>query len=528
MKRVVIIGAGMGGLAAAMDLAVDGAQVTVVERAPAPGGKMRQAVVADQAIDSGPTVFTMRWVFEGLFAHASEPLDRHLTLHKATTLARHAWPLTAEHGPQALDLFADRAAAADAIGAFAGAREAKGYLSFCKEARRMYETLDRPFMQGERPSVAGLVGAVGVRRALQLKPYELYMTELARHFRDPRLLQLFGRYTTYCGTSPYQAPATLMLVAHVEQEGVWLIEGGMHQLARAMAGVAERRGATIRYEATVSEVMVAGGRATGVRLQGGEALHADAVIMNGEPAALANGLLGAGVQDAVAPASRFPQRSLSAATWAMLAETDGLPLLRHTVFFSSNYRQEFDLIQTGLLPTEPTTYICAQDRPDTLGASGNGAGPGAPEGPERLLVLVNAPPSGDRRAFSQVEIEQCMQGVSGLLNRCGASMRAVGEPVLTTPAQFNRLFPASGGALYGQATLPGNSSFKRPGARTKLPGLYLAGGSVHPGAGVPMAALSGRIAAASVIQDLPKHGTAPRASMRLFRPRAMPGGMSTR
>jgi 1-hydroxycarotenoid 3,4-desaturase len=456
----------------------------------------------------------MRWVFDALFDHASENLSDHLTLRPATTLARHSWATKAEGIPDRLDLFADRERAAEAIGAFAGAAEAKGYLAFCKEARRIYETLEQPFMARERPSMTGLVASVGVVRALRLKPYEMYMTELGRHFKDPRLRQMFGRYTTYCGTSPYQAPATLMLVAHVEQEGVWLVDGGMHRVAAALAALAVRRGVTFRYDTHVAEIMVARGRAAGVRMPDGEVIHSDIVVMNGEPGALATGLLGRAVREAGAAAHKFPERSLSACTWAMSAETSGLPLIRHNVFFSADYPLEFKVINSGLLPTEPTTYICAQDRNDHDGI--------APPGPERLLLLVNAPPSGDRRAFSQVEIEQCMQGMSGLLNRCGVQIRAMEPPVLTTPAQFQRMFPASGGALYGQATLPGNTSFKRPGARTKLSGLYLAGGSTHPGAGVPMATLSGRIAAASVIQDL-----TPRASMRLFRPRAMPGGMST-
>ncbi len=501
----------MGGLAAAIDLAVAGCDVTVVERSGAPGGKMREIEVGGRPIDGGPTVFTMRWVFEALFADAAATLSDHLTLRPATTLARHAWA-----GQQRLDLFADRAQSADAIGAFAGAAEARGYLAFCNDARRMYDTLERSFMTRDKPSMAGLVASVGVFGALRLRPYEIYMAELSRHFKDPRLQQLFGRYATYCGTSPYQAAATLMLVAHVEQEGVWLVDGGMHRVAAAMAALAARHGARFRYDTPVAEVMVASGRAAGVRLANGEVIHADAVIMNGDPAALATGLLGGAATAAGLPANKFPERSLSAATWAMLAETSGLNLVRHTVFFSSDYPLEFKLIGNGMLPTEPTTYVCAQDRGDSDGP--------APDGPERLLLLVNAPASGDRRAFSQVEIEQCMQGVSGLLERCGAQIRPVGAPVLTTPAQFHRLFPATGGALYGQATLPGGSSFKRPGARTKLDGLYLAGGGVHPGAGVPMATLSGRIAAASLLQDRDRS----RGSIRLSRRAATSGGMSTR
>lgn len=520
MKRVAIIGAGMGGLAAAIDLAVSGAKVTVVERASAPGGKMRELTVGGRPIDSGPTVFTMRWVFEEMFANAGAALSDHLSLKQATVLARHSWEGSPE-SPQGLDLFADRAQSADAIGQFAGAAEAHGYLAFCKEARRMYETLERSFMATERPSLAGFVARVGVVRALRLKPYELYMTELGRHFRDRRLRQLFGRYTTYCGTSPYQASAMLMLVAHVEQEGVWLVDGGMQRVADAMAALATRLGVTFRYDTAVSEIMVAAGRTTGVRMPGGDVIHADAVVMNGDPAALATGLLGRPAKDAGLPSHKFPTRSLSAATWSMVAEVTGLPLVRHNVFFSNDYPLEFKMIQNGLLPTAPTVYICAQDRGDSDRSPGDGP---PPAGPERLLLLVNAPPSGDRRAFSQVEIEQCMQGISGLLDLCGVQIRATEPPVLTSPAQFHRMFPASGGALYGQATLPGNGSFRRSGARTKLPGLYLAGGSVHPGAGVPMATLSGRIAAASIIQDLEPS----RGSMRLFRPRVTPGGMSTR
>ena len=501
----------MGGLAAAIDLAAAGMEVTVVERAPAPGGKMREVEVAGQAIDAGPTVFTMRWVFESLFADAGAVFGDHLVLEPATTLARHAWG-----ADERLDLFVDRARSADAIGDFAGAAAAKGYLAFCKEARGIYELLERPHIRAARPGTAKLVAGIGLFRALKLKPYEPLWTELRKHFKDPRLLQLFGRYATYCGTDPFQAPATLMLVAHVEQEGVWLVQGGMHRVAKAMEALAIGLGVTFRYGTGVSEIMVASGRAVGVRLPGTEVIHADAVIMNGDPGALRLGLLGNGARAATAPPLKFPQRSLSATTWAMLADTSGMPLLRHTVFFSSDYRLEFKMIQNGLLPTEPTTYICAQDRPDSETDA-------PPNGPERLLMLVNAPAAGDRRAFSQVEIDQCMQGISSVLQRCGVQITATEPPVLTTPAMYHRMYPASGGALYGQAVLIGSAGLKRPDSRTKLDRLYLAGGSCHPGAGVPMAALSGRQAAASALTDLVHHG-----STRKYRQAATLGGTSTR
>ena len=192
-------------------------------------------------LDAGPTVFTMRWVFEEVCAAAGTALADHLTLKPATILARHAW-----EGGARLDLFADRARSVDAIAAFAGPAEGRRYLEFCTEAQGIYETLRDPFIRGSRPSPAGLVGRVGLGGLgglWQIKPYATLWSALSKRFTDPRLRQLFGRYATYCGSSPFLAPATLMLIAHVEQEGVWLVEGGMHRLAQVLATLAHGCGA---------------------------------------------------------------------------------------------------------------------------------------------------------------------------------------------------------------------------------------------------------------------------------------------
>ena len=503
---VIIVGAGMAGLAAALDLARQGVRVTVLERADASGGKMREVATAGVRLDAGPTVFTMRWVFDALLADAGTSLDAHVTLRKADILARHAWSDT-----ERLDLFADPVRTEDAIGVFAGAVEARGYRAFREESQRIYRTLEQTFITAPRPSPVSLVRSVagqGFGGLLSIRPFDTMWSALSRHFRDPRLRQLFGRYATYCGSSPFLAPATLMLVAHVEQVGVWLVEGGMHRLAAALAGLAEARGAAIRYGAHVEEVLTAGGRATGVRLAGGEVL-AGSVILNADAAAVAAGLLGRPVQRAVPAPSG--QRSLSAVTWAMQAEAVDWPLARHTVFFSRDYQDEFDRIARGTLPGEPTTYICAQDR-DAAGSGTNG--------PERLLLLVNAPATGDTRPFPPSEIAACADRMFTLLQRCGVVIRPTASPVVTAPEGFNRLFPGTGGALYGQATHGPMASFARPGSRTSIPGLYLAGGSAHPGAGVPMAALSGRLAASRVMADL--------SSRRPSRGAAMLGGMSMR
>jgi len=508
--RVLIVGAGIAGLVSAFALAARGLEVTLLERSAAPGGKMRQLGIGGSQVDSGPTVFTMRWVFDELFAAAGRNFSDHVSLRPLDTLARHAW-----NANDRLDLFADENRSVEAIGDFAGAAEAARYRGFCRDTRRIYDILETPFLRAPQPSMSGLLGAGGFRGLAQLpqiKPFSSMWSALARYFHDPRLRQLFGRYATYCGSSPFKAPATLMLIAHVEREGVWSIDGGIHGLARALAGSAEALGATIRYNAEAAEVLTSKERACGVRLASGERIEADAVIMNADIAAVSGGLFGINARRAAA-AIPPSARSLSALTWSLVAKTDGFPLRRHNVFFSRDYAAEFDDIFSGdRLPRDPTVYVCAQDRDDDAGAE---------PAEEKLLVLINAPANGDRHSFGTAEVEQCAQRTFGMLERCGLRIHRRPETTeVTTPTDFNRLFPATGGALYGRSSHGWTATFRRPGARTRIPGFYLAGGSTHPGPGVPMAALSGRSAAACLMQDLDSIRRSPKT--------AMPGGMSMR
>jgi 1-hydroxycarotenoid 3,4-desaturase len=200
-------------------------------------------------------------------------------------------------------------------------------------------------------------------------------------------------------------------------------------------------------------------------------------------------------------------------TWAGNAAPQGFPLSRHNVFFSTHYAAEFDAIfNQRRMPDEPTVYICAQDRDDMAMAD--------PKGPERLLILINAPATGDTHSFDASEIEQCADRTLQKLRRCGLSLDLdPAQMVTTTPNDFAARFPATGGALYGQASHGWKASFNRPSTRTKIPGLYLAGGSTHPGPGVPMAAISGRLAAARVISTFASTGRSHRG--------AMLGGIST-
>jgi 1-hydroxycarotenoid 3,4-desaturase len=500
------MGAGIGGLVSAVLLASRGVPVTVIEKEIGPGGKVRQLDVGGAMIDAGPTVFTMRSVIDAVFAAAGVATEDYISLHKAERLARHAW------GPdERLDLYADFERSCEAVGDFAGAGAVRGFRRFSHEAKRLHDALDKPFLRDTKTDPFTLGWRMGLRGLpdwLTLRAYRSLWSALGDYFPDPRLRQLFGRYTTYCGSSPFQTPATLMLIADVEAQGVWAIEGGMSALAAALERLAKEKGAVFRYGQAVSRITVRDKSATGVELATGERMSASKVIFNGDPAALASGLLG---QDAAPAVRKMPDkaRSLSAMVWLANTKTKGFDLDHHNVFFGPDYASEFREIASGRPPSAPTAYVCALDRSH-----------GARTGQERLQIIVNAPANGDRHTYSSQERETCTSNMLERLKSCGLELEQPLPHQLVTPNAFATLFPATGGALYGRASHGWAASFLRPGHRTAIRGLYCAGGATHPGAGVPMAALSGKLASEAVLSDL--------VSTPWYHRKAIAGGMSTR
>ncbi|MEO1027908.1 MAG: 1-hydroxycarotenoid 3,4-desaturase CrtD [Pseudomonadota bacterium] len=480
--RIVIIGAGIGGLVSAMLLA-GRADVRVLEKSDRVGGKARAQAVGSSTIDCGPTVFTMKWVFDEIFEAIGCRFEEELPLTPLDCLARHFWT----DGSQ-LDLYPDIDRSAEAIKAFSSPKEATNYRQFCRRSEEIFERLVDPFLKAPSANMARLITSGNPISNLRMRPFSTLWQVLSEQFDDPRLRQLYGRYATYCGASPYAASATLMLVAHVERVGVWLPKGGMAGLAACLAETAKGLGAEIRTGVSVSQIRSDGRSISGVVTAEDEFIPADIVISNADANAMRTGMMGKQTIKAV-PRDAGAVRSQSAMTWTLEANAKGVDLDAHNVFFSDDYRAEFDAVfEKGTVPSKPTTYLFAPDQTTS--------------GPKSMFFLINAPANGDRHEYSKEEANTCLMQMMDQLKACGLELEIKPETMtVTTPTQFAERFPATGGALFGPASHGWQAPFKRPSIKTKRQGLYLAGGSVHPGPGVPMAALSGKAAAEAVISD---------------------------
>lgn len=503
--HVAIVGAGIGGLAAALRLAHRGVRVTVLERHGTPGGKMRTLPTVAGPVDAGPTVLTMKPVFEALFSDVGARLDDHVTLDAQSILARHFWP----DGTR-LDLMRDPDASLRNVADAFGSRSAAEFASFSEKARRLFEAFDAPMMQSAAPTRAALTLEVAKNPTLirHITPHLSLMQSLQRHFTDPRLTQLFARYATYVGGLPAVSPALLSLIWHAEHMGVWHVRGGMIELARSIARLAASFGATFQYDTHVSRVELQAGKACAVYTSTGR-LSVGAVLFNGDPAAMSAGMLGEALKPAVAPEATQP-RSLSACVMSFAAKPRGVALSGHNVFFSDDPKTEYGPLAQGRFQTDPTLYVCAQDRFSDQ----------KPDGPERFEIILNCPPIDSQNPKQDEKARTtCQTMILERLRRLGLTFSPPPGPgTVTTPQGFDSLFPGSAGALYGRSPHGMMAAFKRPTVRTAIPGIYLVGGGVHPGPGVPMATLCARHAAEAILQDLP--------SISRFRPADTHGGTS--
>jgi phytoene desaturase len=469
--RVVVVGAGVGGLCAAIELAHAGHGVEVLEQAGAPGGKCARVERGGFAWDAGPSLLTLPHVFAGLFAATGAPLADELELQRVEPVTRYEFA-----DGSSVELSADLPRALDALerwspGAGADWARLLGTCAGIWGASQAFLTGPPPWPP-RRPAPG--TPAPDPRDALRVRPWWT-LRQLARaHARDPRLRMVIERFATYAGADPRRAPAALAAAGYVEHAfGAWHPRGGLYELVRALARRLEELGGRLALGTRVERIVVRAGRVRAVETSAG-AVRADAVVTDVDEAVVRERLLGL----PVAPA----ERSLSglALLLGLRGRTPGRA--HHLIRFPRDYDGEFDDVFVHRRPPrDPALYVCA---PGVTDASCD------PPGGESLFVLVNAPAVGAGADWAAA--------AEAVVDRLGVGDR-VAEIVRRTPADLERETGARGGAIYGAAPHGRLRGLLRPGrSLAGIGGLWLAGGTVHPGGGLPLVALGGRAVARAI------------------------------
>ena len=483
MKEIIpIIGTGIGGLSAAIRLAAAGRRVVMYEKNAAVGGKMSELRADGFRWDTGPSVITMRHVFEDLFAAAGRRLEDYLELLPVEPLTRYFYP-----DGVVLDATRDLPQMAEQIARLDG-RDVEGYLQYLAYAARIHRITGPVFIYDQPPSWRSFM-RVPPPDWLKIDGLRTMSGAIAGFVQSPHLRQLLGRFATYVGGSPYVAPATLNVIAHVELTGgVWYPRGGIYRIAQALAQVAQELGVEIVTDCAVTGLGVENGRVSGLTLADGQTIAAGTVVSNLDVTTTYRQLL---------PQISFqaPAETSCSGFILMLGVQGEFPqLAHHNIFFSHDYPAEFDAIfKQGVPPADPTIYVAITSKSDS---------DHAPPDHENWFVLVNAPPAGE--SFDWREgAQDYRELVLARLADFGLDVRdRIVSEQMWTPLDLQEHTGAWRGALYGQSSNSKLAAFRRPHNRAnRVAGLYFAGGTTHPGGGVPMVALSGKVVA-DLILDL--------------------------
>ena len=495
MNSVLVIGAGIGGLATAARLARAGRQVQVLEKGSRPGGRAGWIEKDGYRFDTGPTLFLMPQTFAETYTALGERMEDHLDLVRLDPTYRVHF-----HDGTSLDLTADLVHMREQLDAMEpGAFEA--FLRFLSEGYRHYDLSLQRFVGRSFSSMLEYFSPANLPLLIQLKALVKHHANTARYFRDPRLQAAFSFQNMYLGVSPYDAPATYSLLQYTElAEGIWFPRGGMIRVIESLAAIAEGLGVRFRYNAPVARIEVEGSRAVGVTLADGMRLPADIVVANADlPYVYAELLPDDGT--AARLASKKYTSSALMFYWGLKGARPAA-FIHHNVFLADHrYRESFDRIFDDLtLPDDPSFYICAPARTDPAFAPPDG---------DSLMALVPVGHMDERRPQDWAALqERARQGVISRLGMLGLNdlEQHIAFEATMGPPDYRQEFNLAKGAAFGLSHNFAQVGYLRPHNRhPRYRNLYFVGASTHPGTGLPIVLISARLAAERIMKEQPLH-----------------------
>ena len=492
-KKIVVVGAGIAGMSAAIRLRADGHDVTVLEKNERAGGKLNIRQGKGYRFDTGPSILTMPWVLEQLFSSAGRKLSDYLQLVRVEP----QWRAMYGDG-SVIDLLGDLPAMLNQIGELSP-RDQQQFIPYLNYCRKQYELSTKSFYSRSLAGLPDLRQQHSLKELLAMDPLKSMAQMTEQYLEHPKLRQLFNFLIMYVGSSPYAAPAVLSQLIYVQMGlGIFYVKGGMYNIARAMLQLLDELGVEVRTSCEVSEVIIENGRAAGV-IAGNETIRADAVVSNLE-AIPAHQTILSGHSQSSRMVKRLEKYEPTVSGHVMLLGVDRTydNFKHHNFVFADNAQLEFEELFTKKRPAaDPTIYVGISSKTDASQA---------PTGKENWFVLTHVPPLAPGESWERWRVPY-RELVLDKLERLGATgLRQHIEWEHTfIPDDLQSLYGANGGSIYGTVTdRKLNGGFKIPQRSPMLNNLYFVGGSTHPGGGVPMVALSGQFAADLIREDLAK------------------------
>lgn len=481
-KRAAVVGAGLGGLSAAITLAQEGYGVSVYEKNDKIGGKLNVLSEQGYSFDLGPSILTLPHVFETLFERSGKKMADYIPIR---TVRPH-WRNFFEDGTT-VDLYPEPERMAEE--ARKVSEDPQAVIEFLQYSSDLYDLVDRGYFQQGLDTSSDFRRFYGLGAFLQFDLFRTMHAGVARRLRTPHLRDVFDFFIKYVGSSAYRAPAFMNCLPTIQfRHDLWYVDGGMYNIALGLGRLMEELGIRVQTNCEVTEIRKSGGRVTGLVPAGGSFVDADVVVCNMEVIPAYRRLLKE--DHAFMRSLRKFEPACSGLVIDLGLDTQYPQLAHHNFFFSGEQREHFrSVFQKKELPHDPTIYLVAASKTDPTVA---------PPGCDCLKILPHIPYINEDRPVPESDYVALKERVLDKLTRMGLTdlRKHVVFEHFWTPVDIQKQYYSNGGSIYGVVSdRYRNFSFKAPKKSTRYENLFFVGGSVNPGGGMPMVVLSGQNAA---------------------------------